>query len=171
VGLGVCVALGIMLLDAGAQSGAHRHILHRYFHPQAADSWVSGPDLQALRRLSTHLPEDAVVAANPWNGGTYLYVVSGRQLLIPTEKTNTSGDRQLLAAGLDRAGTDPKVCEAATRQGVSYAITGGLPFSWAGNRVAQYAGIDRVGSSPAWREVTSAAPYTLYEMVGCAQAE
>jgi hypothetical protein len=54
------------------------------------------------------------------------------------------------------------------RQQVTYAITGGQPFSWAGNRVEQYAGIDDVGSSPGWRRVAAAAPYTLYERVGCA---
>jgi hypothetical protein len=160
--------LGAMSLDVGAQLDAHRHILHRYFHPKPPDSWVSGPELQALRQLSTHVPEDAVVAANPWNGGTYLYVVSGRHLLVPTEKTNTPGDRRLLAANLDRVGTDPEVCAAARRQGVTHAIPGGQPFSWAGNRVKEYSGIDGVGSSPAWRLVATSAPFTLYERVGCA---
>jgi hypothetical protein len=60
------------------------------------------------------------------------------------------------------------VCAAATRQHVSWAITGGQPFSWAGNRVRLYAGIDHVGSSTGWRRVAAAAPYTLYERVGCA---
>ncbi|GAA3717738.1 hypothetical protein GCM10022399_37870 [Terrabacter ginsenosidimutans] len=168
VALGACVALGILVLDAGTQLGAHRHILHRYFHPQPADSWASAAELRSLNELATRLPPKAVVAANPWNGGTYLYVVSGRKLLVPTEKTNTPGDRQLLAASLDRVDTDPQVCAAAMRQQVTYAITGGQPFSWAGNRVEQYAGIDDVGSSPGWRRVAAAAPYTLYERVGCA---
>ncbi|MEW1955058.1 DUF6541 family protein [Terrabacter sp. NPDC080008] len=162
------LVLGAAALDTGAQVSAHRHILHRYFHPKPADSWVSDQELRALRSLSAHLPPDAVVAANPWNGPTYLYVVSGRRLLIPTEKGRTAGDRTLLAKSLDRVGTDPKVCAAATRQHVAWAITGGQPFSWAGNRVEEYAGIDHVGSSAAWREVAHAAPYTLYERVACA---
>lgn len=167
--IGAVVVLGAICLNAGSQLDAHRHILHRYFHPKPADSWVTDEELQALRQLSTRLPEEAVVAANPWNGGTYLYVVSGRQLLIPTEKTNTPGDRQLLATSLDRVGTDPEVCAAAERQGVTHAITGGQPFSWAGNRVEQYSGIDGVGSSAAWRQVATSAPFTLYERVGCAE--
>ena len=164
------VVLGAVCLNAGVQADAHRHILHRYFHPKAADSWASGAELRALRELSAKVPEDAVVAANPWNGGTYLYVVSGRTLLIPTEKTNTPGDRQLLASSLDRVGTDAEVCAAAERQHVTHAITGGQPFSWAGSRVQQYVGIDHVGSSPAWRRVAAAPPFTLYERVGCAGA-
>ncbi len=164
------LVLGAASVDSGSLVGAHRNLLHRYFHPKAADSWVTAGELKSLRQLSTHLPADAVVAANAWNGGTYLYVVSGRRLLIPTEKGLTAGDRQLLARSLDRVGSDPKVCAAARRQGVSYAITGGQPFSWAGNRVRLYAGIDHVGRSAAWRKVAFAAPFTLYERVGCAPA-
>jgi hypothetical protein len=166
--LGAVVVIGAFSLNLGVQLDAHRHILHRYFHPRAPDSWVTGQELKALRELSTALPEDAVVAANPWNGGTYLYVVSGRQLLIPTEKTNSPGDRQRLAAELDRVGTDPEVCAAAERQGVTHALVGGQPFSWVGNRVQEFVGIDRVGTSPAWRQVAVAAPFTLYERVACA---
>jgi hypothetical protein len=44
-----------------------------------------------------------------------------------------------------------------------------VPFAWAGDRVEEYAGIDRVGSSPAWRQVAAAAPFTLYERVACAE--
>jgi hypothetical protein len=165
VGLLTCflIATGVGYLEP------HRHILHRYFHPKPADSWVSDQELQSLRHLSNHLPPDAVVAANPWNGGTYLYIVSGRRLLVPTEKTNFPGDRALLSRALDKVGADPAVCAAAERQRVNWAITGGQPFSWAGKRVKQYVGVDSVGSSPAWRAVASSAPYTLYERTGCAQ--
>ncbi|MDN5794466.1 MAG: hypothetical protein L0H79_01780 [Intrasporangium sp.] len=163
------VALLVFLAVTHGYVGAHEHILHRYFHPKPADSWVSDQELRSLRALSAHLPPDAVVAANPWNGATYLYVVSGRRLLIPTEKADTSTDRQLLAKRLDEVGSDPAVCAAAEREDVDWAITGGQPFSWANGREKRYAGIDDVGSSSAWRQVATAAPYTLYERVACAR--
>lgn len=169
--IGVTAALlaAFAVSTAGLYVNAHQHILHRYFHPKPADSWVSNAELRSLRALSEHLPEDAVVAANPWNGATYLYIVSGRHLLIPTEKANFPGDRTLLASTLDRVGTDTSVCAAAERQRVDWAITGGEPFSWAGTRVKDYAGIDSVGSSAAWRQVATASPYTLYKRVSCAR--
>jgi hypothetical protein len=34
--------------------------------------------------------------------------------------------------------------------------------------VALYAGIDRVGSSPAFSKVATAGPYTLYRLTTCA---
>lgn len=170
VGLATTSALLVVFLVATqGYVGEHAHILHRYFHPQPADSWVSDTELRSLRTLSQHVPPDGVVAANPWNGGTYLYVVSGRTLLVPTEKANTSPDRQLLSLHLDEVGTNPAVCAAAERERVEWAITGGQPFSWVRGRQKLYAGIDHVGRSPAWKQVASSAPYTLYERVACAR--
>lgn len=149
--------------------GPHRNILHRYFHPKPAYSWVTDQELRSLRALSQHIPPGDVVAANPWNGGTYLYVVSGRRLLVPTEKANMGHDRQLLSLHLNTVGTDPAVCAAAERSHVVWAITGGQPFSWVGNQMRLYAGIDHVGTSPAWKRVATSAPYTLYQRVACAR--
>jgi hypothetical protein len=160
--------LGFLVVTHGYTS-AHAHILHRYFHPKPADSWVSNEELRSLRALSEHIPSNEVVAANPWNGGTYLYVVSGRRLLVPTEKMNTSPDRKLLSLHLDEVGTSRAVCAAAERQHVGWAITGGQPFSWSRGRERLYAGIDDVGTSPAWKRVASSAPYTLYQRVACAR--
>jgi len=159
--------LTVFVLTSHLYLGAHGQILHRYFHPKSANSWASPSELRSLHALSAAIPDDAVVAANPWNGGTYLYVVSGRHLLIPTEKANTPGDRELLSLKLDQVGTDRDACAAATRQHVEWAITGGRPFSWVGNRMKEYVGIDGVGRSPAWEKVEQVGHYTLYHRIDC----
>lgn len=147
----------------------HRRIITQFFHPTNDDAWWAKPsELEALYRIGTRLPAHAVVAANPWNGGTYLYIVSGRRLLIPTEKATSPGDRELLARKLNRVGTDPAVCAAARRQQVDWAITGGTPFWWANKRSNDYPGIDSVGTSSAWQKVMTEPPYTLYKRVSCA---
>lgn len=160
--------LAVLLAATGGYLPSHRKVLHLNFHPKLRDSWVTNAELRSLRALSQYLPADAVVAANPWNGGTYLYVVSGRRLLIPTEKANFPGDRALLASRLNEVGQIPAVCAAARRQNVKWAITGGIPFSWAHGREKQYAGIDSVGSSPAWQVVVRHGDYTLYHLTACA---
>ena len=128
---------------------------------------MSERELDSLRSLAQEIPRAAVVAANPWNGGPWLYLVSGRSMLFPTEKTIVPGDRALLAKRLDDAGTSAAVCAAARRQGVQYAITGGRSFGGGGWR---YPGVDRVGSSAAFREIVSVGPYTLYRLSRCAGA-
>ncbi|MDN5794467.1 MAG: hypothetical protein L0H79_01785 [Intrasporangium sp.] len=170
MGAATLVSLSFLLVTGGDYLHQHRHVLHTYFHPSVEESWVSDQELQALHDLASHLPADAVVAANPWNGATYLYVISGRRLLVPTEKAKMSQDQQLLSKHLNQVGTDPAVCAAAERYHVEWAITGGEAYSYAGDRVDQYTGIDLVGSSPAWRRVARAEPYTLYQRVACATA-
>lgn len=163
------LVIGVFLALTFGYTHAHRVFLEPYYHPDRAHSWASDQELRALRTLSSHIPQGAVTAANAWNGGTYLYIVSGKPLLVPTEKALFPGDRILLAAQLDRAGASPQVCAAARRQHVEYAIVGGQPFAWAGrDRVALYAGIDRVATSPAFTLVASAAPYRLYRLATCA---
>jgi hypothetical protein len=166
----VAVPLLFMVATGGAYVETHRRALDPYFHPTAAMSWASNEELAALRSLAQHVPPDAVVAENAWKGGSYMYIVSGRHMLFPTEKNRDPGDRTLLALKLDEVGSSPEVCAAARRQHVRYAITGGRPFAWARKSgTTQYTGVDSVGESDAFRKVAKEGPYTLYEMVKCAE--
>lgn len=157
----------VLVLVTGGYVEQHRSIINPYFRPSAAGSVVSETELDSLRVLARDIPRDAVVAANPWNGGPYLYLVSGRRMLFPTEKAIVPGDRAVLAKRLDQAGVRPEVCAAAARQGVRYAITGGQP---SGGGHKRYRGVDRVSSSPAFEQIESAGPYMLYRLSRCADS-
>jgi len=166
----VAAPLILVLITGGAYVNPHRQVLDPYFHPTAARSWASNAELRALHSLARHIPPDAVVAENPWNGGSYMYVVSGRLMLFPTEKDRLPGDRMLLALRLNQVGSSPEVCAAARRQQVRFAITGGRPFASAGRRgTTEYKGVDAVGSSDAFVKVAKDGPYTLYKMIRCAE--
>jgi hypothetical protein len=167
----VAVVTIFVVATGGAYVDTHRRALNPYFHPTTALSWASNEELGAMHRLARLIPPGAVVAENPWNGGSYMYVVSGRHMLFPTEKSRWPGDPKLLALKLDDVGRSPAVCAAARRRHVTFAMTGGRPFSWAGPRgTTQYVGVDAVGSSDAFRKVAKDGPYTLYRMVQCAKA-
>ena len=167
----VAAPLIFVLASGGAYVNTHRGVMEPYFHPTPALSWASNAELRALHSLAKRVPKGAVVAENPWNGGSYMYVVSGRHMLFPTEKDRLPGDRMVLALKLDDVGRSPEVCAAARRQNVRFAITGGRPFAWAGRRgTTEYAGVDAVGSSDAFREVAREGPYALFQMVSCAGA-
>lgn len=154
-------------------TGGYRHTkfdkMDDQFFPKSELSWASPAELRSLQALARRVPEGAVVAADPWNGATYMYVVSGRRLLWPTEKTNNNADRQLLGLKLNTIGKDPAVCAAAQRQGVEYAITGGQFFAWAEPEdLQQYVGVNKVATSPAWEPIATEKPYTLYRLTHCA---
>lgn len=174
---GALVRTGATALLLGALivgTGGYRHTkfdkMDDQFYPKPELSWASPDELRSLMALSGSIPENATVAANPWNGATYLYLVSGRHLLWPTEKANNNPDRQLLGLHLDTVGEDPAVCSAAKRQRVGYAITGGQFFAWAkADDLAQYVGVDDLSPNDAWERIATAAPYTLYRLRDCAR--
>lgn len=162
--------LGVLLVGTSGYWATKYDWMNDFFHPAATHWWASPDELKALRALAEDVPEDAKVAANPWNGGSYMYIVSGQPMLWPTEKTNNTPDRQLLGRELDRAGTDPRVCAAAQRLGVEWAVTGGTPFAWATTRrMEEYAGVDAIGSTRGWEAVATEGPFTLHRLVSCAQ--
>ena len=167
----VAVPLLFVVSTSGAYLDAHRRVLDPFFNPVPALSWANNEELQALHTLARHIPPDAVVSENPWNGASYLSVISSRHMLFPTEKDRTLGDRTLLALRLDDVGSSPEVCAAARREHVRFAITGGRPVaSVARTGKTDYVGVDRVGRSDAFRKVAKEGPYTLYRMVRCAKA-
>ena len=163
------VVVAMLVLPQSAWVGRDVRWLRPYFHPGVERSWASPQELASLHELAGRLPHGAVVAADPWKGGTYMYVVGGTTMLWPTEKANTTPDLRLLGLRLDKVGEDPEVCRTARANGVTHALTGGVPFLWGGSRSRrQFVGVEAVATSPAWREVAASKPYRLYEMVACA---
>ncbi len=164
----VCAAY--LVVSLGGDVRAHQGLLDNYFDENAKSAWVTDDELDALRAIGRLLPADAVVAANPWNGGSYLYLVSGRRLLFPSEKAMTEGDLELLGRRLDDIGTDPKVCAAARRHDVTFVMTGGQPSDSTARRQRMYAGLETVSLSPAFEYVGGSGPYRLFRVTACAGA-
>ncbi|WOQ16443.1 DUF6541 family protein [Raineyella sp. W15-4] len=129
-------------------------------------AWVNAGELSALREFSRVLPDDAVVAADPWMGGMFLYLVGPEDTVIHTEKS-WGTDVDLMASGLDRVRADPAVCSAVRRERVAYVITGGTPHITAGDSTAAYVGIDDVAAAGGFRVVDRAGPYTLWAVPEC----
>lgn len=129
-------------------------------------AWADATKIAALREFSRILPDNAVVAADPWKGGMYLYVVGPEDTLIHTEKSWES-DGIRLAAGLDRLRSDPAICAAVHRTGVTHVITGGSTYVTAGARTDDYAGIDDVTVADGFEVVDRAGPYTLWAVPSC----
>jgi hypothetical protein len=168
----VGVVAVFLVVSGGAHLPARADVLDAAFNPPPEKAWVSERELAALRVIGQDLPVDAVVAANPWRGGQYLYPVSGRRVLFPTEKVRESSPERLrLARSLNDVGTNPKVCAAARKLGVEWALTGGSVVSTGPpGAFTAYRGVDSVGTSYGWERVRIEAPFTLYRRTACADA-
>jgi hypothetical protein len=142
--------VGLVVVPSEAWKDRDVAFMKPYFHPGVARSWASPEELTALHRLARYIPPGAVTAADPWRGGTYLYVVIGRKL--------------------DQVGTEPAVCRIARENHIEYALTGGVPFLWGRTQSERgYPGFENLARSPAWRQVAKEGPYTLYRRVACAE--
>lgn len=162
------VLAAYLLVTLGASTQAHQKLLTPFFNQRASYAWITDGELSALRTLGRKLPADAVVAENPYNGGSYLYLVSGRRVLFTSEKASTTDDLKLLGRSLDEIGRDPQVCAAARRLHVSHVLTGGHPSTFGPSREKRYAGLSAVSLSPTFKYVAGAGPYRLYKVVDCA---
>jgi hypothetical protein len=162
------VLAAYLVVTLGASTQAHQKLLTPFFNQRASYAWVTDGELTALRALARKVPSNAVVAENPYNGGSYLYLVSGRHVLYTSEKATMTEDRQLLGRKLDEIGRDPEVCAAARRQHVSFVLTGGKSSTFGPSREKRYAGLSGVSLSPAFQYVAGAGPYRLYKVVDCA---
>jgi hypothetical protein len=160
--------LVFVLVTGGANLDARRDFIERYFTTSVDRSWASPKELASLRSLATRMEPGGVVAANPWNGATYLALVSDRQLLLPTEKSSAPGDRRLLATSLSSAATRADVCAAMRRQDVRYVITGGRPWaSLSQGAWRRYAGIDGVSPAGGFEVVATEGAFTLWRVPEC----
>lgn len=157
----------LLVVTLGGYVGRHQQVLRPYLDPTAANSIVTDHELAALRSLGTHIPPGAVVAASPWNGANYLYLVDGHPMLIETEKTVLPPDVALVAQHIDTVGNAPNVCVAAHRLHLRYVITGGTAYPSALNDVRRFSGIDDVQPTLSLEQIAAAGPYRLFELTHC----
>lgn len=156
------------LLVAGQVSATVYHVNRYYLVPSKERARLTPAEADALRQISAILPDDAVVAANPWKGGQYLQAIGPETSLVPTETAaSLDPEMMLVASRLDQVRDDPAVCAAVHRDRVTYALTGGRQ-TWASTgRNAAYRGIDAVSEAKGFRPITRSGPYTLWEVPPC----
>lgn len=166
---GVAVTTAFVVATLGGNAAARADVLEPYYPVDARATWVSRTDLTALEDLGRDLPPGAVVAANPWRGGSYLALVADDvRMLFPTEKTlGADPVQRLLGAHLDEARSDPEVCSAVTARRVGWALTGGTIATNARRARTQYVGVDGLEGASGWEKVRASGPYTLYRFAGC----
>ncbi len=123
-----------------------------------------------LLRLPGLVPEDAVLANNPWNGSALAVALADQDVLYPyMTMTKMGEDRTLLSKRLDDVGTSSSVCDAAQRLGVTHFLDfGDDHISAAENEGARtYPGIDEASESGAFELVASEGHAKLYRLKDC----
>ncbi|ROP39169.1 DUF6541 family protein [Saccharothrix texasensis] len=128
---------------------------------------VDRTEMEFLPELEAELPEDALVANNPWDGSTVMLAEVSRRALFPHANIPWSAEQQYLAANLDDAGRDPEVCRAAERLGVHYLLMANRTFWPHDARNNDYPGLRVSASDPGFELLAQKGTVKLYRLSAC----
>lgn len=123
-----------------------------------------------FERVKSKIPEDAVVANNPWNGSGLLWALADRRTLFPHFSGSTMAERVYLTQHLSDAATNPAVCAAARKLGVDYLLIGDSTFRPWDQRKNDYPGFADPGTKPGFELVDADGAIKLYRITACAAA-
>lgn len=89
---------------------------------------VDSEELALIRRLSTTVPADAVIAVNPWNGGSLAYALTGRKVTMYHMFSAEDPEKRIIEETLGSALPGSAACEIAQRRNVAYILDFGGTF-------------------------------------------
>lgn len=165
------VAVLTAVLAVGAYFGPTQEYIQRGMPLYAlnAGSAVLTPDeLELLDEVDDIVPEDAVIAVNPWNGSSLAYAFSGRHVLTPHLFAIPDEERDLLSRSLGTEGLTPEVCQAAEEENVEYVLDFGDRYLVPDPSTENYPGVTNVAPLPGLELVASVGENArLFEITGC----
>jgi hypothetical protein len=118
-------------------------------------------------KIAGEIPEDAVVAGNPFNGSAMLWAIGGREVLFPHFRSEHSREQRIIAGHLDELGTEPVVCESVRHLKVDYLLVGAAKFRTYDGYWNYYRGLADPGDLPGFELVASEGGNKLYRITGC----
>jgi hypothetical protein len=129
---------------------------------------ISLDEYTLMQRLPTAVPADAVIAVNPFNGGTLAYAIASRRV---TEINLAPGpDADLLTIGQDlaTAKAGSKTCQLAAEMNIQYILDFGASYMTAKSQATDnYPGLVDVVPSMSTRLIDSQGAAKLYEVTAC----
>ena len=161
----VCALLVLL-----AQTGPVRTYIGQnkvFYERDTRDSIVSTNEYKLFDRLAAEVPEDAVIAVNPWNGGSLAYAFSDRKVLEYHQTQRMNDDLRVIAQGLADADTKPQVCAAVRKLKVSYALDLGSQFLLNHPSSLNYPGLQDLEKSKAVQLIDSEGEAKLFRIVAC----
>ena len=169
---GAALVAALLVLAVRGGIPVHRGLVEgTYLEDGPEFSWVTPSEQAALRQLSGLVPPGSVVAANPYSGGMFFYVVAGVEVFFPTENSLQLPDRRLVGTSLHLVESLPAVCAAVRAHRVDFVLTGGDMHIWGVlDHTPEYAGVEATALNPRFEVVGTAGPYTLRRVPACRQA-
>ncbi|THJ65957.1 hypothetical protein E8P82_09935 [Arthrobacter echini] len=175
VAAGTVVALVAVLGGLGSQRGP---IDEMVAESRQNHTWEGNPtilsldELALLERLDDEVPEDAVIAVNPWNGGALAYAISGRAVTqYHMSSRPLPPDLSVLAQNLDDARYRSEACAIAREERVEYVLDFGDFYLLDLPEAENYPAFDDIDDPSALELVDEEGDARLYRVASCFDPE
>lgn len=140
----------------------------RKYQGGASAPLLNSDELALLERLDQHVPPDALIIGNPWNGSSLSYALADRRSVQPHILGSVPQNAQLLYDHLRDAAADPAVCDAVRELGVGYVLDfGHQEVNFDDERRGVFTGLDDLASSGAAELVDSQGAARLLRITAC----
>lgn len=168
----LAAAIAVTLLVLGLSNGLYQserqaRLIASYAVPEPY-TLASPNEQEFFARIKDRIPENSVVANNPWDGSGLLWALADRRTLFPHFSAAYSPQQTYLAQHLTEAATNPKVCQTANALGVRYLLIGSSKFWPQDPRRGSYPGLADPQSRLGFELVESDGERKLYRIAACA---
>jgi hypothetical protein len=160
----VVVAIALLASQGISVQGATIEATQSYLVND--ESKLLTPDeLDVLHHVDEFVPEDEIVAGNPWTGAALVYAIADRRAMLPHVGGFDTPDTKLLADRLRQANRDPAVCDAARALEVEYVLDFGIREVHGGYH--EFAGFTQLEHSDVVEPVYVKGEAGLYRITAC----
>ncbi|WP_175957375.1 DUF6541 family protein [Schaalia sp. Marseille-Q2122] len=169
--IGVLLGAWLLALSLGGALDARFEATSYVYDPVnlGKPGMVTQGELDMIRRIPTTLPEDAVVLGDPIAGAAYVETIGQRLVFFPQLTTSEAPEpsRDLFRKHFNEIHTNPQVCEAVRREGIThfYADADGKYYNF--DRSERHPGLYNVDTSVGFTVVDSGDDAVLYEITAC----
>ncbi|GAA1129415.1 DUF6541 family protein [Arthrobacter flavus] len=164
----VALVIAIAVITVGSQGKQMRETVttaQESYELTEDSDFLSIDERTLIERLPGQLPDDAVIAGNPWTGTVYAYALAGIPTLTP-HVGSTGGDENLkILTRLDQAGFDPEICQLVETLNSYYVLDFAGPELHLGDH--NYPGVEDLATKPGFQLLDSEGDATLYEVTAC----
>lgn len=164
---GILVAL---ILASGVQSSALQTYIAESEQKYLRDwpeSMLSSDEYALLDRLDEEVPVDAVIAVNPWNGGSLAYAFTGRAVTVYHLSGSSDPEVQTVSTTLNSAIFSVEACDAIRDTGVSFVLDFGDQFLAPDPAASTYGGLENLQDSNVVQLIDEQGAAKLYQVTVC----
>ncbi|WP_300590358.1 DUF6541 family protein [Microbacterium sp.] len=134
----------------------------------ASAALLTADEAALIDRLGDETPPDAFIAGSPWTGTSLAYALAGRDVVELHVFGSRNEDEIYLDEHLRNIDSDPRVCDAVRRLGVSHVLDFGTQNVFNRDDAAtERAGIQNVDSGEHLKLIDSQGDARLFQVVGC----